>query len=208
MFFFAMGAGNRANSIHVSGVDSDQTAQSPSITSSYFINLNSIVRIRCGPLLGTAVVVDHNILYTVNHVLFKSQNCTLNGNPLTVIYQNKSLDFAVVSGDTGKIPRIEINCSGFVTSEQYFLIGYAEGTEFAINKGIATEQFGDFIDRPTGQPFDHVRILTGESHHGMSGGPILDSSGRLVGIINAVSIGKISRTYSREMKDTFACEKR
>jgi S1-C subfamily serine protease len=182
------------------------------------VPLGSIVRIRCdtdaGGHLGTASVIDGNTLLSASHVVNGAPACTIydgSNEVALVVYDRNDLDYAVLFSDTGQRERLPINCDGFITGQNYMMIGYAKGGRLVIQSVVATADFTDRQDPKTGQPFKHVRSLRGvvgdrpSAIVGMSGGPILNTRGEIVGTTVA-GRSNSSLGYSRELKDTYLCE--
>lgn len=192
------------------GAQSATFISSYSVEPEYYVNLNSIIQITCGSRTGTAVVIDRNVLLTVYHVTGED-SCTHDGKTFTTLYWNRGLDIAVLAGDTTNRPAIPLRCDGYSTDEEVFMIGYAGGKDFAVTRGIASRNYFNGYDVKTGQPFSRVRILNARSYRGMSGGPVLDKKGYVVGLINAVPTRNEPHkkfVYSREIKDIYACPAR
>lgn len=177
--------------------------------SAYFINLNSIKRIFCNnetsQLVGTAFIVEGDQLVTAEHVIGdKPILCTIDSKPVKMLYRSKALDFSVVGWPTLGRQRYEIDCRGFITGQTYYAIGFPNhGNDFVVTPLTATADFADAYDPKSGLQFVHVRTLIGPIYPGMSGGPIINIQGKVVGTVQATSVGSIAR--SRELRDTYLC---
>jgi hypothetical protein len=175
----------------------------------YFINLNTVKIIRCvdddGPVSGSGVIIGKDRILTANHVIFEENSCTVDGKQAKLISHDEKLDVALLEVDLGpKPPVVEISCDGYLLDHLYFSLGYAWTQDFAMTKMVAT---GIFEDAPPSEeyPFSqkHMAKLIGYVYPGMSGGPVFDESGRLVGINNMSEMGRAA--FSRSLEDTELC---
>lgn len=176
----------------------------------YFVNLDSIPFVNCGAFVGTGEIIAPNTVMTAAHVVGDATECRIGQAVAVVTENNRALDYAILTVPTTALhQKMKISCRGFVAGRTYYAIGYAHGRDFAITRLVATSRFErDGVDRRSGTPFTHTRILDGEVFPGMSGGPIVDQDGVQVGITSATSIGVHSRALSRELKDTSVCSGR
>ena len=172
----------------------------------YFVNLDSVPFIRCGDVVGTAEIIDAGRVMTAAHVVGTSATCMIGLSVATVIENNTALDYAILSVTTSQIhQKMRYSCAGFRTGQTYYAIGYAHGRDFAMTRLVATARFEDGTYHETGTPFYHTRVLDGEVFKGMSGGPIVNQDGVMVGITSATSMGMRPKSLSRELKDTSIC---
>lgn len=56
-----------------------------------------------------------------------------------------------------------------------------------------------------GKPHVGLRELKGVLIPGMSGGPVVDEDGTIIGINNVTNFGIWNKAWSRELKDTILC---
>lgn len=146
---------------------------------SYQHDPSAIVQVFCaseqGTALGTAIRVTHNGYITARHVVALGK-CTIvgeAGGPITVTYSDEKTDFATFIGPEGR-GIIPISCDGFVAGRIYVARGYAGGNPYdVLVPWLAT----DLTDGPK-------TLFLGDAIPGMSGGPLIDRAGRVVGIVN------------------------
>ena len=179
-------------------------SQLPSTTSSYFINLNSVMFIECGGFTGTGSIIGRNTVITASHVVGEEKVCLVMGSPAVVTSNHPELDYAILTiGTTPVAERFPISCGGFVPGDTYYAIGFAGGRVFAVTKLVAAQKSES--NYANGDNFN-VRFLTGQSYRGMSGGPVIDDVGNQVGTVISVSTIGVHTTQSLELKDTSVCE--
>ena len=170
---------------------------------SYFMNLNVVKYILCVDSdgkhsAGTGFVVSKNRVMTANHVIENSESCVIDHKPVKLISSDVDLDVAVVKVDLGDdAPVAKISCEGYTMGETYFSFGYSQGIDPAITKLEFTGDFMDFENKP------HFAILRGLMFAGMSGGPIVDMYGKIVGM-NTLSNEK-GFAGSRQLSETSIC---
>lgn len=172
-------------------------------------NFAPVRKIACTKGNGTGFMISDDIMITAQHVIQGSSEChdAYTNEPLTPIYQSYEEDFAVLRVPPMEKPKkkLKITCAGFTPGKVYYSIGFVG--DLIVTRVRATDQIDSAKDYRTGTPFRQVRVLNGLVIPGMSGGPIIDPHGRVVGINNATR-NKGEQALSREMKDTYFCQPR
>lgn len=177
-------------------------------------HLDSIFLIQCkaSPLSmtidgsGTGFLINNRTVVTAQHVVEDMYSCTIDGVALKMDQENKTLDYATLSIGTRGLESLPIRCEGFKRGENYYAIGYARGSRFTMNRLIASSRFENATDENGQRIGTHLRELRGTAIPGMSGGPILDKDGYVVGITVAISTSGVDRVFSRELKETHLCQ--
>lgn len=169
----------------------------------YFMNLDTIGRISCLNGSGTGIIIAHDRVLTANHVVFRDDACSFKGKPVEVIYSNALDDVAVLKVDLGDTATTPVSCEGYLMDEPYLAIGFAAGEDFAMQTMFSAHDTG----APPNEfdyPYDvhPEQVLEGHAIAGMSGGPIIDLNGRLIGLVNA---GSSTMTLSRDLSQTALC---
>jgi hypothetical protein len=161
-----------------------------------FIQYPLVHQVICLEGKGTAFRVGPRHFLSVAHVT-GLHGCSVDGQPIAVTEQDKGRDFSQFDADLPSERKLEINCTGFVPGQWYWAAGYAEGAPFQTELAV----YATFAKDPSGK-----RVLIGPRAviPGMSGGPIFDASGKVVGTVNAYYAGT-GISLSRELKDTSAC---
>ena len=157
------------------------------------IDCNGFTEIDGG--LGTGTRIDATHVLTAAHVAAIG-NCRINGEPLKLTFKSVKLDVAVFQTlpHPGAWP---IHCEALHFGEEYIATGYALGNPLYREKVLGT------VHRSTTAALDpsfgDTAMFVGPEKfvHGMSGGPIVNSHGQLVGVIigfedrSNVSLGRM-----------------
>lgn len=139
-------------------------------------NENAIVMVKCqkarGIGSGTAFKVGHNSYITAAHVM-AGGTCWVDGQPVTVTSFDDRRDYATFTGPASDVT-IKASCDGYRAGETYIARGFPGGQPYNIyTPWMATKSMlGGF------------NILFGEGIPGMSGGPVIDESGAVIGLVN------------------------
>lgn len=180
-----------------------------------FINFSLVRRLYCGtPGLknwgrGTAVVISENTLMTAAHVVVGT-TCfdEATGARVSTFYRDDLHDIAFASIEGGTYTRwFKLSCEGYRGGREYSAIGYQFGRDLVETRLTATFAFTS--DTSTTNQDDgqvrapHLRLLEGDIYKGMSGGPIVDEDGVVVGLNTATDHNGVG--FSRELRDTILC---
>ena len=171
------------------------------------VNFKTIRRIMCSSYTGTGVVIGEGTMITAAHVIQPTDICVdqESGQIGVVVYKDFSADVATVKFSKKLFSeKMEISCKGFKKGGRYFAIGYEHGESLVINRMVGsgvTEQ----VLTVEGGNYPQMSMLFGRIIPGMSGGPIVDDKGRMVGMNNATD--SQMRGWSRSMRDTKYCAK-
>jgi len=152
-----------------------------------------VKQVICDRSKGTAFRLGSTFV-TAAHVSSKP-GCLIEGQPFLAIPE-PGLDFATLDGLPAK-EGMKINCDGFVPGRWYHAVGFAGGNPWQMTVTVlATWKKTDA----------GIRILMGYPTFipGMSGGPVMNEAGEVVGIVNSYWPGQ-PFSGSRELKDTTLC---
>jgi serine protease Do len=143
----------------------------------------SSVQLRCSETQGAGFFVDSETVITNAHVLCDDSDeievvlaggRTLQGQP---VRRDKWLDLAAIKVPGAAAQGIEIGDATLLElGEKVVIIGSPLGMEFTIAEGIVSHTSRNMMG------VAYLQIDAGV-HHGNSGGPVLDSSGKVVGIV-------------------------
>lgn len=176
--------------------------------SGYFINTNLIKQLVCkeqdgGIASGTAFYINSHTLITAEHVVADS-TCEIDGKPVTMSEENVKLDYAIVkTAEDAPDPSEVLNwsCDHFNKGETYLAVGYAFGEDLVVQSLRGSNMHEDQ------EGFADETRLIGNDFPGMSGGPIFDSRGYVVGIVNGGDKDGRSSAVSRELGQTSLCKR-
>ncbi len=158
-----------------------------------------IERMMCDRGMGTAFKLRDGRWVTAFHVAVLG-NCQIDGKPISVTYADSYKDIATFTVDDNRRGGIEPNCAGFIDRSWYHGIGHGRGSPYPEAKAVRHSAFYTFIAGDRWAVLDANRFVPG-----MSGGPVLDGTGRAVGIVNAY--GKDLRiSFSLQLRDSPICQ--
>lgn len=180
-------------------------APAPITSTKPMINFKNVRLLYCGRYNGTGVLLNKGLVITAAHVSEGSQSCLDNnsGQVGKVLSSDANLDMSIIVYEKGLPEKfMDISCDGFEKNEIYYAIGWEDGTDLVVNRMIGTG-IKKTIKIDDSQ-YDNLAMLKGRIIKGMSGGPIVNDRGQLVGI-NNVTDETVHRGYSREMRDTIFC---
>lgn len=169
----------------------------------FFIDGNVIPRMTCngprGAIGASGVVISSVIILTAKHVTHDEtgleRDCQAEGVGAKITRSTN--DFAEMRVAAQSPFRAIISCDGFKEGGDYYAAGYA------LNLPRVTIQY---LTGTSTKSDNNLTIARGSVTPGMSGGPIFDLRGRVVGIVNAYTDKGITRAYGTALKDTFICE--
>jgi hypothetical protein len=156
-----------------------------------------VSQVICDKGKGTAFRIGGNRFLSVAHVTIHS-GCAIDGHPIKVIENDTKLDFSIIEAGPKRIGGFKINCGGFQTSQWYWSNGFALGLSYQTTVALYSTAYDD----NTGK-----RIFIGRHMviPGMSGGPVLNPAGEVVGLVNAYH-PLFGLSFSRALKDTSVCK--
>ena len=153
----------------------------------------SLVRVESGRRGAGAGTIWHSegLILTHSHVARSRRlRVTLPDGrraPARLLARNRDLDLAALTVELSDLPTTGIGDSGTLRPGHWVMaFGHPWGVEGAATAGVVIGQGADLPDRPA---FGCDWVAVGLHYRpGHSGGPLVDSSGRLVGI-NTIMVG-------------------
>jgi hypothetical protein len=177
------------NSVKVFMVSLFLTGASTTATVPYSPKEGAIVQVSCEDGKGTAFKITQDKYVTAKHVVVKG-GCSVNGAPLTNIDLRDSKDIATFTGPFSQ-SWMPVSCKGFEPSKTYVATGYGLGLPQKMHMPwISTEYV-----------LEGYRTFIGEGIPGMSGGPVINRNGEVVGIVNMRW-----PTRGRALSDSIICK--
>lgn len=161
-----------------------------------FIDYPQVKRVDCIEGRGTAFRLDGKHWASVAHVT-SLHGCQIDGLPIAITEQDGDRDFSRIDVGGRKVAGLKVDCHGFIPGEWYWAVGFALGRDFQ----TAIAVYATYAKTADGK-----RVLIGEYNFipGMSGGPVMDAQGNVVGTVNAFIRGT-PISLSREMRNTSVC---
>ncbi len=153
----------------------------------------SLVRVESGRWGAGAGTIWHSegLILTNSHVARSRRlSVTLPDGrraPARLLARSRDLDLAALTVELSDLPTMEIGDSGTLQPGHWVMaFGHPWGVEGAATAGVVIGQGAELPDRPAfGRDWLAVSLHYRPGH---SGGPLVDSSGRLVGI-NTIMVG-------------------
>lgn len=152
------------------------------------VNDSAIVRVECTQSVGTAFRVSANKYVTAAHVV-RGTKCRIDGKSVENVKMYPD-DLATFTSEATAPGVVKLDCSGFVPEKHYLAVGHAFGNYFLTYEPLIAAPFVQA----------NQQTFVGEVIPGMSGGPVLNIRGEVVGIV--------SRRWparSTQLKDTEVC---
>ena len=142
----------------------------------------AVVRVEFDGKIASGVHIGNGFILTAQHVVDKSPEITFlldNGSDLhtaQVLWSNYDYDVALIHAPMEDVSASELSCRTPAVGEPVVAIGNLNGHRFFRSPGhVATEP--ENVDR-----WHDVYAVAGANGGGMSGGPVVDSEGRIVGL--------------------------
>lgn len=144
--------------------------------------------------IGSGVVIDENGgILTSNHVVAFGDTVRIrffDGSQLTgtVTQRQPDRDLAMITVDRlpdGVVPAV-LSSDGIRPGDQVMAIGSPFAFEGSVSAGIVSATGRRFIIEDTGQVLDNMIQFDAAANPGNSGGPLVDRSGRVVGIVTGI----------------------
>ncbi len=155
--------------------------------------LPSTVALRCGPNIGSGFFVSGELVLTNAHVLCEDSPVVVrsDGQQLrgAVLQRDDRLDLALVSVmGAGATPLPLGDAAAVAVGDRVFMVGSPMGSEFTVHEGIVS---------------NHTSVLgvaylqvDANVNPGNSGGPLLDRSGKVVGIVSLKRVGAEGMSFA------------
>jgi hypothetical protein len=173
-----------------------------------------IPKLRCTEGLGTGFVIEPNVVITAEHVSGPKGSCAIveraRKKARRVVVDRVELpnDFSrlVSRYPVSKRPPLEFVCRPMTKGETYYLIGYPMGGEKLVTYPlVATDIYFTGRHPSSGRLTPHLRFTYGNSYPGMSGGPVIDSNGRVIAFLQSRAIDGDDGALVKELADTSLC---
>jgi V8-like Glu-specific endopeptidase len=172
----------------------------------------------CNGRGGTAFAINSDTLVTANHVVGATGVCTNGNNTSQLADRDDDASYQVVRRDrdndvailrsTGYVEgSYRVNCDPMDSSKTYVYAGYPHGgRDLQTSGGTPGDHY--YTAQTNSGETTHLRGVTGGTPvGGMSGGPVLNNQGQVVGVVIGYSPGN-GQAAVKELRDTPVCSER
>lgn len=164
-----------------------------------FVDIPQVVQIMCDRSAGTGFRVGTHAIVSVDHVT-SDPGCKVNGEPVKVTHADGAKDFSV-SRSVTYAEGLKINCDGFVDGQLYLAVGHARG--LPVQRAMVVQASDEATRLASWKGF---YVLIGDRFiPGMSGGPVFNKAGEVVGTVNGYS-AIYPLSYARPLSETAICQ--
>jgi S1-C subfamily serine protease len=153
----------------------------------------AVAVVYCGSrLVGSATLVGDGQALTCRHVVRRRYGLRvafLNGGeaPCTVVDEDEALDLALLRLEAPeRRPALRLAAAVPEVGDPVWAVGHPEGYLFSILSGVVSAD-GRQIEMPDGPVLGGVLQTDAPISQGCSGGPLLNASGEVVGLVLATS---------------------
>lgn len=149
----------------------------------------STVKIMSGTGIGSGVIIGEHLIVTARHVVPAGP-----GTRVTVTFSDGTEEVghvaALADGDVDVaaivVDRIvgeaaKVACRDPNWMEPVTVVGFPSNIPY-----VATTGYIASVDTLRSAPYNYMAMLSAIVYHGNSGGPVFDSSGKVLGILNAM----------------------
>ena len=155
-------------------------------------------------------MVSPRYMTTAAHVVGKSRVCNVQIEgvrprtiTLTVVRVEQDHDFALLRSKENFPDHRMINCDGIYLEDSYAIAGYPFGGPFKVSEAEPIDRYYNTQDGPK-----HLRAMDSNTHRGMSGGPVIQSDGRVVGYLVGEMRDGTRNDVVKEYRDVSVCDPR
>lgn len=140
------------------------------------------VRFEGNGKIASGVHIGHGFILTAEHVVDRDKTLTFqldNGkteHTATVLWSNYDYDVALVYSPVKSVDKADLACRTPAVGETVLAVGNLNGHRFFKSPGYVSTGVEE-IDR-----WKEVYAVSGANGGGMSGGPVLDKDGQVVGL--------------------------
>lgn len=169
----------------------------------YFIDASTVMRVTCSKSFGSAFYIGGGKFVTAQHVITNT-NCKVNEMPIKITDFVRELDFTMFTANVKTPYRVIMSCEGFKEGQNYYAVGYAEGRTWPVVQRLVGTSHK--LHQPK-KLFDKTTFLRGSAVKGMSGGPVFDEDGVVVGIVSHHVLNGVSEADVLALADTPICKR-